>query len=310
MVEDDDLNNPARSVAPLVVSSPSLHSSIHSTAGRRSQHSSPASTVEEGPKVDEAGALDINTGEYGRRMEEHQERRQRGNRRTRNEDRQTFSMNLSHGLVLGGLSRLAQEDRHMVALEERRRQDFTRPPHPLVSPPPPPTQQTAEKERPHYLAGLVERLWDMLLVADSHEQRRSQEGAHSGPQATDTSSTRESMRSVDSRLSLHERICMAVLQQGRRRDFTFGSRHPLEAPPPSIEQVSEEEEEEKRYSLVYLLKKVWEMPWVADPIVSTMVIPKRENELSSKSWYMPRERGAAESVEERPARVPVSAASP
>jgi hypothetical protein len=125
-----------------------------------------------------------------------------------------------------------------------------------------------------------------------HRRTRSEQ-----TQTTYLSSTRESLGSRFSRLLTREDFIMATLEKKRRRDFTIGSRHPMEAPPPSIQQVEEEEEEGESYYLVDLVRKVWNLPWVADPIVSTLVIPRTGDEFP-ESWFKPRYEDTDELAEE------------
>lgn len=139
-----------------------------------------------------------------------------------------------------------------------------------------------------------------------HRQRRQRGHRRTRSEQTQTtymSSMRESMGSRLSRLLTREDFLMADLEMRRRRDFTIGSRHPLEAPPPSIQQVSEATEEDEQYYLVNLVKKVWNMPWIADPIASTLVIPRTGEEFP-ESWFKPKYMDADELAEEGLADVP------
>jgi hypothetical protein len=139
-----------------------------------------------------------------------------------------------------------------------------------------------------------------------HRQRRQRGHIRTRSEQTQTtymSSMRESMGSRFSRLLTREDFIMADLEKRRRRDFTIGSRHPLEAPPPSIQQVSEATEENEQYFLVNLMKKVWNLPWIADPIVSTLVIPRTGDEFP-ESWFKPKYMDADELAEEGLADVP------
>ena len=144
-----------------------------------------------------------------------------------------------------------------------------------------------------------------------HRQRRQRGHRRTRSEQTQTtfmSSTGESLGSRVSRLLTREDFIMAALEKRRRRDFTIGSRHPMEAPPPSIQQMSEGEEEEESYYLVNLMKKVWNLPWVADPIVSTLVIPRTGDEFP-ESWFKPKYMDTDELAEEGLAGVPRGSAS-
>ena len=134
-----------------------------------------------------------------------------------------------------------------------------------------------------------------------HRQRRQRGHLRTRSEQTQTtymSSTRESMGSRVSRLLTREDFIMAALEKRRRRDFTIGSRHP-----PSVQQVSEGEEEGESYYLVNIMRKVWNMPWIADPIVSTLVIPRTGDEFP-ESWFKPKYMDTDELVEEGLAGVP------
>ena len=152
--------------------------------------------------------------------------------------------------------------------------------------------------------------------ADLGEHKRRMKEHRQGPQRghrrtrseqTQTSfisSARESLGSRFSRLLTREDFVMATLEKRRRRDFTIGSRHPMEPPPPSIQQTPEEEEEEREsYYLVKLMKQVWNLPWIADPIVSTLVIPRTGDEFP-ESWFKPKDEDADELAEEGLAGIP------
>lgn len=138
-----------------------------------------------------------------------------------------------------------------------------------------------------------------------HQQRRQRGHRRTRSEQTQRtymSSTRESMGSRISRILTQEDFIMAALEKRRRRDYTIGSRHPMEAPPPSVQQRAEEEEEDPYY-LVDLMKKVWSMPWIADPIVSTLVIHRTGDEFP-ESWFKPKYMDADELAEEGLAGVP------
>jgi hypothetical protein len=133
-----------------------------------------------------------------------------------------------------------------------------------------------------------------------HRQRRQRGHRRNRSEQTQTTwrtSTRESMGSRLSRLLTREDFIMASLEKKRRRDFTIGS--PV--------QQTEEEEEEETYYLVGLMKKVWNMPWIADPIVSTLVIPRGGEEFP-ESWFKPKYMDADELAEEGLANVPEGSA--
>ena len=136
-----------------------------------------------------------------------------------------------------------------------------------------------------------------------HRQRGHRRTRSAQTQTTYMSSMRESTGSRLSRLITREDFVMAALEKRRRRDFTIGSRHPMEAPPPSIQQMSKGEEEDERYYLVELIKKVCNMPWIADPIVSTLVV-SRTGEEFPESWFKQRYVDTDELVEEGLADVP------
>lgn len=135
-----------------------------------------------------------------------------------------------------------------------------------------------------------------------HRQRGHRRNRSEQTQTTYMSSMRESMGSRLSRLLTREDFIMADLEKRRRRDFTVGSRHPLEAPPPS-----EGTEENEQYYLVSLVKEVWNMPWIADPIVSTLVITRTGDEFP-ESWFKPKYMDADELAEEGLADVPKGSA--
>jgi len=140
------------------------------------------------------------------------------------------------------------------------------------------------------------------------EHRQSRQRGHRRLRSDQTrttymSSARESLGSRLSRLLTREDFIMADLEKRRRRDFTIGSRHPLEALPSSGQQVSEGTEENEQYYLVNLIKEVWNMPWIADPIVSTLVIPRTGDEFP-ESWFKPKYMDADELAEEGLADVP------
>lgn len=130
-----------------------------------------------------------------------------------------------------------------------------------------------------------------------HRQRGHRRNRSEQTQTTYMSSIRESLGSRLSRLLTREDFIMADLEKRRRRDFTIGSRNPLEAHPSSTKQVSEGTEEEKQYYLVNLVKEVWNMPWIADPIVSTLVIQRTGDEFP-ESWFKPKDMDADELAEE------------
>jgi hypothetical protein len=130
-----------------------------------------------------------------------------------------------------------------------------------------------------------------------HRQRGHRRNRSEQTQTTYMSSMRESFGSRLSRLITREDYLMATLEKRRRRDFTIGSRHPMEAPPPSVQQGSEEDVEGEPDYLVHLMKKVWNMPWVADPIVSTLVISRTGDEFP-ESWFKPKYMDADELAEE------------
>ncbi len=132
-----------------------------------------------------------------------------------------------------------------------------------------------------------------------HRQRGHRRNRSEQTQTTYLSSMRESMGSRLSRLLTREDFVMADLEKRRRRDFTIGS---LEAPPPS-----EGTEENEQYHLVNLIKQVWNMPWIADPIVSTLVIPRTGDEFP-ESWFKPKYMNADELAEEGLADVPKGSA--
>ena len=132
-----------------------------------------------------------------------------------------------------------------------------------------------------------------------HRQRGHRRNRSEQTQTTFMSSMRESMGSRLSRLLTREDFVMADLEKRRRRDFTIGS---LEAPPPS-----EGTEENEQYYLVNLMKQVWNMPWIADPIVSTLVIPRTGDEFP-ESWFKPKYMNADELAEEGLADVPKGSA--
>jgi hypothetical protein len=136
-----------------------------------------------------------------------------------------------------------------------------------------------------------------------HRQRGHRRNRSEQTQTTYMSSMRESIGSRLSRLLTREDFIMADLEKRRRRDFTIGSRHPLEALPPSGQQVSEGTEENEQYYLVNLIKEVWNLPWIADPIASTLVIPRTGDEFP-ESWFKPKYMDADELAEEGLAGVP------
>ena len=114
--------------------------------------------------------------------------------------------------------------------------------------------------------------------------------------------TRSSWGGRLSRLLTREDFIMAALERRRRRDYTTGPRHSMEGPPPSIQQ-AQEEEEAGSSSLVNLMRKVWNMPWIADPIVSTLVVTRTGDEFP-ESWFKPKYMDADELAEEGLAGIP------
>ena len=169
-------------------------------------------------------------------------------------------------------------------------------------------EEEEEEEEPEIFEASDADLGAQGRRMKEHQQRRQRGHRRTRSEQTQTtfmSSTRESLGSRFSRLLTREDFIMAALEKRRRRDFTIGSRHPMEAPPPSIQQMAEEEEEEEResYYLVNLAKKVWNLPWIADPIVSTLVIPRTGDEFP-ESWFKPKYEDADELAEEGLAGIP------
>lgn len=96
---------------------------------------------------------------------------------------------------------------------------------------------------------------------------------------------------------------LAVLERRRRRDFTIGSHNPSTAPPPSImgESMLEPNPDEQYqrdsgdstwssyfHQVWGSLKRIHDMPWMAEPIVATLVIPQQLAKEVPDTWYRPR----------------------
>lgn len=102
---------------------------------------------------------------------------------------------------------------------------------------------------------------------------------------------------------------LSVIERRRRRDFTIGSHHPLQPPPTTPAMLSREasphpelDEEVEQTDILGEIKELArrfnDMPWITDPCVATLVIPRKAAHEETSCWYKSREKVDIESSSE------------